>query len=421
MSQRVGYIVSRFPKLSETFILDEILGLESRGLEIQVFSFLREREATTHPEAAKLVGRSRFLAEMSRQWLPAQLHWLSRRPGAWLGVWSRVLLRHAASPRRLARALVAVAHAMVLARWLAREPVAHLHAHWATHTALTAWAVHRLTGTSYSFTTHADDLYLHPAMLAEKVREAAFVVTISEYNRSFLTERLGDWARAKIHVIHCGVSTVAFAPAPPPAASEPFVIACVARLEPKKGHRFLLEACAELRRRGVELRCLLVGEGAERSALEAHAATLGLRDSLELLGTQPRDRVREILASAHVVVLPSVVLASGRADGIPVALMEALAMQRPVVATAVTGVPELVESELTGLLVEPEEAGALADALERLWSDPELAARLALAGRRRVEEQFDIDRNVERLCGLFETHGGSESVASCQPVGAFAR
>jgi colanic acid/amylovoran biosynthesis glycosyltransferase len=408
MRTRIAFLVSRFPKFSETFILDEIRALEARGLDVRVCSFLREREPMNHPDAARLAERCLVLGECTGEWLPAQLYWLLRRPRIWLEIWVRTLLGHRRDRARALRAVVALAHAMVLARRMMRDDVGHLHAHWATHTALAAWAAHRLTRIPYSFTTHADDLYLDPPMLEEKVREAKFVVTISEFNRRLLAKRLGDWSLDRVRVIHCGISLAEFPPMPPAEPGTRFTVVCVARLELKKGHGVLLDACAKLLARGIPIRCRLVGDGAERGALEALIASLGLGDSVELLGRRSREEVREILASAHVVVLPGRVLENGRADGIPVALMEALAIERPVVASRITGIPELVETGVTGLLVEPGDPAALARALERLREDPELARRLAVAGRRRVEEGFDVHRNVASLAALVDAAARSE-------------
>ncbi len=184
-------------------------------------------------------------------------------------------------------------------------------------------------------------------------------------------------------------------------ADGPFRIACVARLEEKKGQARLLDACAELVRRGVDVRCDLVGDGRDRSALADRIAALGLADRVVLHGPQPRARALALIAASSAVALPSVVTAAGRRDGIPVALMEAMALGKPVVATAISGIPELVVHEHTGLLVDPSDANALADALWRLAGDPALRRRLGAEGRLRVEAEFDIDRSADRLCELF--------------------
>ena len=287
-----------------------------------------------------------------------------------------------------------------------RRGVAHVHAHWATHPALGAWVVHRLTGLSYSITTHADDLFVQQTMLAEKARRASFLVAISEYNRRFLIERLGA-AAPRIEVVHCGVATKDLRPIAE-RDGDPFRIACVGRLEEKKGQAILLDACAELVRRGLDLHCDLIGDGRDRIALAARIAELGLGDRVTLHGALPRGPVLAVMAGATVVVLPSVVTATGRRDGVPVALMEAMALARPVVASAVSGIPELVEHERTGLLVAPGNAAALVAALARLLADAGLRRQLGAAGRIRVEQEFDLDRCADRLFELLigEIDGG---------------
>jgi len=402
MSLRVAYVLSRFPKLSETFIVDEIRALERAGARVSVYSLLPGRAVDAQSDTRDLAAKVESLGPASPAWLAAQLFWLARSPVTLIGVWSRALATHAGSLRELARAFVAVAHGAAFARSMQQRNIAHVHAHWATHTALAAWTIHRLTGLPYTFTTHADDIFVRRPMLEEKVRGARWVVTISDYNRRYLCEALGTWAERKLRVVRCGVRTDVFLPLPPSSAAI-LTIACVARLEPKKGHVHLLEACAELARRGVTFRCVLAGDGRERAALEQRVTSLGLSNQVELLGAVSRSRVQEVLASCHVVALPCVVADGGRADGIPVCLMEALALARPVVTTPVSGVPELVEHEKTGLLVPPGDAMALADALERLRRDPALGAQLAAEGRKRVSEEYDVDRNAAELLALFET------------------
>jgi colanic acid/amylovoran biosynthesis glycosyltransferase len=335
VASHVAYVVSRFPKVSETFIVDEILALERQGVTVSVYTLAAGRDEVVQPDAAELARRATVLGLTSPRWLFAQLYWLVRRPACVLDIWLRMVVEHLRAPRQLLRACVAIAHAAHFARCMQRDGVHHVHAHWATHTALTAWAIHRLNGIPYSFTAHADDIYVRRPMLEEKVQGADFVITISDYNRRFLAKQLGAEGVERVRVVHCGVASGSFRPAPLPQSNTPLVIACVARLEGKKGHVHLLDACAKLIRRGVALRCLLVGDGPERRAIEHQRDALGLNEHVTFLGAQPRSRVREVLVDANVVVLPGVVMPSGRADGIPVALMEAMAIQRPVVASAI--------------------------------------------------------------------------------------
>lgn len=396
----VAYTMSRFPKISETFILYEIVELERLGVRVEVFPLIREREEVAHPEAAALVARAHYSSPLSPEMLAAQLYWLLRRPGAYLGAWLRALWGNRESPKFLSRAAVVVPQAALFARRMRELGVEHLHAHYATHPALAAYVVQALAGIPYSFTAHAHDLYVERPMLGEKLRGAAFVVAISAFNRRLIGELYGAEAAAKTRVIHCGVDLEVFRPRAPRAPGGPFTLICVASLQDYKGHAYLVEACARLRDAGLDFRCLCVGEGEERPQIAAQIARLGLGERVLLLGRQPRNEVSRLMAEADAMALPSVVTPSGKMEGIPVALMEALATELPAVATAISGVPELIHDGETGLLVPERDAAALADALLRLAREPGLGARLARAGRALVEREFDLRRNAAALRDL---------------------
>jgi glycosyltransferase involved in cell wall biosynthesis len=413
---RLAYLMSRFPKATETFILYEILELQRLGHVVEIFPLVLERDSVMQPGAAPLVERAHDLRPWSRPVLAAQLHWLRRRPRAYVGSWLGAIRGTIRSPRFLLRALVAVPIGAAIARRVVDLELDHIHAHWATHPTLAAWVASRLSGRPYSFTAHAHDIQVERAMLDEKIRAARFVVTISEANRRLLAGWYGALAESKTVVIHCGADPAVFAPptnvasaadpgvaeaASAPSMVRPASLVCVASLQPQKGHRFLIDACGLLRDRGRAVRCTLVGEGEERPALEAQIVALGLQEVVSLAGAQPRDRVVAIVEAADVVVQPSVVLSSGKTEGIPVALMEALAAERAVVASAVSGIPELVVDGITGLLVQPGDPAALADTLERLLDDPELRIRLGQAGRRKVLDEFDLHRNTALLAERF--------------------
>jgi glycosyltransferase involved in cell wall biosynthesis len=387
---RLAYLLPHRPKLSETFIRDEIDAIARSGVALDVYA-LRPL-----PTATSALG--------------AQLYWLVRAPARLLGAWARALRSHAHSPKLLARAILGVAGGAQFAREMQRRGVGHVHAHFATHSALAAWVVERLAGIPYSFTAHADDIFVRRPMLEEKVAAASFVVAISEFNRRLLAGQIGETAARRIRVVHCGVPVDQFAPLPPASASHPFTILCVGRLEPKKGQRHLIEACRLLRERGIALRCWLVGEGRERARLERARDDAGLGDHVELLGARSRSEIRALVAEAHAFALPSVVAADGRTDGIPVALMEAMALERPVVSTRISGIPELIADGHSGRLVEPGDAAALADALEAIHRDAEHAAQLAREAARRVRERFDLHENAAELLRLF---AGTAAPASC--------
>jgi glycosyltransferase involved in cell wall biosynthesis len=398
----IAYLMSRFPTVSETFVLYEMLELERNGLRVEVFPLIFERTSIVHPGAEPLIRRAQRARPRFVEAIRAQFYWLRRRPRAYLRAWCKALAGNRSSPRFLARSLVVVPLAAAFARRMEALGVDHIHAHWATHPTLAAYVVQELTGLPYSFTAHAHDIYVERPMLEEKIRAARFVATISEYNRRLLGRLYGSMAADKTALIRCGVDLDAFSARPPRAhvPGAPLTILCVASLRDYKGQSYLIDACGRLSRAGLSLRCLLVGDGEDRRRLENRIARSGLQDVVVLLGHQPRDRVSALMQEADVLVLPSVTTPSGKMEGIPVALMEAMAVGLPVISTAISGIPELVLDGETGLLVPERDPKALATAVLRLSREPQLGSRLAVAGRAKVMREYDLHKNAARLLKL---------------------
>jgi glycosyltransferase involved in cell wall biosynthesis len=397
---KVAYIMSRFPKLSETFVLYEMLALQQQGVPVEVFPLMSERGSVMHHEASQFVERAHYQPVLSGPILKAQWRYLRRSPRAALGVWDEVFRGTLGSTNYMVGGLGILPKAARFADEMVKMGVNHIHAHFANHPTVAALAIHRLTGIPFSFTVHAHDLYVDQHMLEQKVRAAAFVVAISQYNKEFIVRHCGEDVRDKIHVVHCGVDTRLFQPRQKEPGSGPFTIVCVGALEEKKGQAYLIEACRLLRERGLDFVCHLIGQGQARAELERQVQQSGLTGLVRLAGGQPRDEVARMLGLADVVALPSIVTKSGKMEGIPVALMEPLACEVPVVSTRISGIPELVEDGVTGLLVPPQDAVALADALERLARDPELGRRMGRAGRQKVLREFDLLENTARLSQL---------------------
>jgi len=397
----VAYVMSRFPKITETFVLFEMLALEELGHPLEVFPLLREHEPVSHPEAIALTARAHYGPFLSWAVLRSNARALARAPGAYLGTLLALVRHLGRSLNFLGGALALFPRCVHMAEEMRRLGVGHVHAHFANHPAAAALVVHRLTGIPFSFTAHGSDLHVDQTGLAWKLAQASFAVTVSEYNRAFVRERLGEAAAARVQVIHCGVDPELHARVaePPPGDLE---ILCVAALREVKGHRFLLEACAALRARGVGLRCHLVGGGPLEAELRARVKALGLDALVRFHGPQPRAEVLAHMRAAHVLVLASVLDRQGRREGIPVTLMEAMSCALPVVASRISGIPELVEDGRSGLLVPPGDAQALAAALERLAGDPELRGRLGRGGRARVERDFDLQAGARRLSERIE-------------------
>src|SRR5689334_5580547 len=393
---KVAYIMSRFPKLSETFVLYEMLALQQQGVGVEVFPLINERASVMHEEAKPFAARARYQPMLSWPILKAQWHFLRTQPRAYLGLWWEVLHGAWGSANYVIGGLGILPKAARFAEEMRALGVTHIHAHFANHPTVAALAAHRLTGIPFSFTAHAHDLYVDRHMLRQKVRAAAFVVAISEYNKALIIQHCGEDVRDKIVVIHCGVDTSLFRPRQK-VPGGPFTIVCVGALEEKKGQTYLVEACRLLKQRNIDFVCHLIGEGQNRADLERQIQQAGLADLVRMEGGRPRAEVLRMLEQADVVALPSIQAKSGKMEGIPVALMEPLACEVPVVSTRISGIPELVEDGVTGLLVPPADPAALADALERLAHDPELGRRMGRAGRAKVLREFDLSDNTAQL------------------------
>ncbi|MGE0727443.1 MAG: glycosyltransferase family 4 protein [Acidimicrobiia bacterium] len=302
--------------------------------------------------------------------------------------------------------------AVAYARDMEKAGVDHVHCHFATHPALAGLVIHRLTGIPYSFTAHGSDLHVNRTMLDRKAAAAAFVVTVSEFNAEVLRGSIAQADAARVAVVHCGVDTAEYVrpderatKAQAPATADPLRVICVGTLHEVKGQSVLLRACARARRRGRDVRCTVVGGGPDEDKLRSLIGELDLHDHVELLGPLARDEVRRRVVASDVLVAPSIPTSSGKREGIPVALMEGMAAGLAVIASRLTGIPELVLDERCGLLVEPGCVDELADALERLADDPRLRRRLGDEARRWVAREFDLESNAARLLELIGSRG----------------
>jgi colanic acid/amylovoran biosynthesis glycosyltransferase len=403
---RVAYVMSRFPKLSETFVLGEILAVEEKGVEVELFPLLRERTEVMHPEAAALSERARFQPFLSLPILRSQLHFLRRAPRRYAGTLWALLRGTWGSANYFVGALGIFPKVVHDARLMEGDGIAHVHCHFSNHPAVAGFVINRLTGIPYSFTAHGFDLHVDRHMLCEKVGGAAFVVAVSDYNRRLILEECGERAGARVAVVHCGVDTDFFRPRETAAPERPFSILCVGTLHEVKGQGYLVEACRLLAESGADVACTLVGDGPDRAALTEQIAASGLEERVTIVGRRTRGEVAELLSRANVLVSPSVPTAEGKREGIPVVLMEAMASGVPVVASGISGIPELVEDETSGLLVPPRDPSALASALRRLHDDQALRERLARAGREKVDREFDVRKNADELVRRFRAHAG---------------
>jgi len=399
----IAYVVKAWPRLSETFILNEIISLEQRGVSIRIFSVREPDAGPAHSKVAQVRAKVTCLALRThwKQAVSANLRLLCRQPGRYLRLLLEVIaakvVRHRFGPPRN------FFQAGYLADILSREPADHLHAHFASTPARLAMLTHRLTDIPYTFTAHAKDIYVSdPEAFRVKLEGARAVVTCTQYNRDFLSKQYGALCDGKVHCIYHGldVSQFNFNLSAKVDSSEP-VILSVARLVEKKGLGDLIAAADILRRRGRVFQVEIIGSGPQREILKAQAKRLGLADRLRLLGAQAHETVCLAYQRSCIFVLPCVIASNGDRDGIPNVLLEAMASGVPVISTPVSGIPELVESGVDGLLVPPNDPAALAEAIDKLLASQELRESLARAARAKIESSFSLDAGAERLLALF--------------------
>jgi glycosyltransferase involved in cell wall biosynthesis len=426
---RVAYVMNGFPRLSETFIAHEIHQLERLGLPLRLFSVKRENEPLVHPVVGAIRAPLEYLPRATSLSGTALGSWLRlngptfaaahgrvfrRRPLAWLATAVSVLAlawqhrpREAGAPFALKKVFIKeflqaghIADAVMTA-----GDVGHLHGHFCHGVATITWFASRLTGLPFSFTAHAKDIYqpeLNPGRLLErKLGAARFVATCTCANADVLKGR--HPRPCEVHTIYHGLDTDWFSPAAPAAAADtPPQVLAVGRFVEKKGFEHLVDACALLKARGVRFGCTIIGEkGSAYDSVKAQVERLGLQHHVTLQRAVAQDALREIYRRAHAFALPCQVMEDGDRDGFPNVLAEAMAMGVPVVTTAISGIPEMIDDGVHGLLVAPRDATALADALERVLTDAALHRRLASAGRERICERFDSRRTTVALRDLF--------------------
>jgi len=401
---KIGYMVSMFPRLSETFILNEVLELENLGCDLTIFTRKPAAAAPLHRDYANVTSRIICLA--------------LNRPQQWWGGLNDMFFCFWHWPRKYWQLLKKVMNkrkpaawqkffiACRLARRVCRFNINFLHAHFAADNAMIARQAAFLTGIEFSFTAHAKDIWVKsdPASLRRLLKDSRFAVTICDYNKEYLEGLLPS--SPKVHLIYNGLDLSKFLPVSRPNNQNGLEILAVGRLVPKKGFLVLLEACRILASQGVEFKCRLVGEGDDFAPLKALAGEYSLQNSFFLEGPCSQEKlITDYLAKANILVMPCVIAANGDRDGIPTVILEALAMKIPVIASGVAGIPEVILNGKTGILVSSGSGNELADGITTLINDHKMASALANAGAVRVKDMFDRKQNIKKLVHLFSGEG----------------
>ena len=390
---KVGYVLKRYPRYSETFVVNEILAHEAAGLEVEIFALRPPSDTHFQDIISRVRAPVNYLPSVGTK---AVDFWtaLSETAEVVPSLWT--VLEDAGGEE--ARD---VYQAALLAREARLKGLTHLHAHFGTVSTTVARLAARIANLPYTFTAHAKDIFhegVSPADLRRKLEDAAGVVTVSDYNLRYLTETYAPEA-ARVFRVYNGMELERF-PYEAPLNRLDRIIA-VGRLVEKKGFADLIEACAMLAARGRPFTCQIVGEGELEADLQARIERLGLKGEVRLVGPRPQGEIAGLIQEAAAFVAPCVVGGDGNRDGLPTVLLEAMALGTPCISTDVTGIPEVLRDEETGLMVSQCDPASLADAIARLLENPDLRVHLAQQARCLIEGDFDIHNNAARLREVF--------------------
>jgi len=391
----IAYILSRFPTISETFILYEIIELRKMGFDIHIYPLVQEKGEIVHPEVESLAASVAYTRIFSKDTFKCHLKLIRKDPINYLRVCFGVLSKNIWSFKFFTRAIVVLLLSAPIVYKISNNNIQLIHAHSATHPTLMAYTLHEFTGIPYIFSAHSTDIYFNKTMLREKISKSSLVRTISEYNKRYLESLFPEIPSGKIIVIYCGIYQESFNNAINQVKGDPLRILCVARLEEIKGHKYLIDALAHLKINNHAFHCDLVGDGKARSRIKHQIRKYGLDNSISLLGFRTHDEIVAILQKSDIFILPSV------SEGIPIAVMEAMAASLPVVATSITGMAELIEDGISGLLVPAKNSKRLGNAIISLLENESYRKSLGMAAKSRIGKKFDIRYSARLIGNLF--------------------
>ena len=410
---KVAFVLPAFPVLHNTFTLNEIVGLIRHGVDVSILSMSRPRDTLLNADVTKygLLDRTRYFdtfgperTDVPADCEPFMRYFRPKAPSRW-----RLLLHGSLrAPRRKVYPFNAVA------RHLAGEGFDVIHGAFGNRPATAALVLSRLSGIPFTFETHAYDLFVDFPFAQEKIAGASAIFTICQHHRRYLVDACGA-PDEKVHVVHVSPNTPMLAAAPASGRCEGLIVSAC-RLDPIKGLTHALQAVAQVRRQCPSVRYEIVGDGPLRGDLMAEAHRLQIDDIVSFTGNVTNEEVCARIRRASVFILPSVVAPDGNRDGTPTAIAEAMQLEVPVVSSALSGIPELVEDGVTGILTAPGDVDALVSALHRLLADEPLRVRMGRAGREKVVREFNVDRNVAAVRACWAAVlGGRGPAPSTQP------
>jgi colanic acid/amylovoran biosynthesis glycosyltransferase len=398
---KIAYLMNQYPYASCTFIRREIFGVEACGHEVSRFSIRPPGHELTDEGDKQELPKTQFILHSGKIGLfLSLLKIIATRPLRFLAAWQQTLKIGWKSDRGLLVNLVYLVEACVLLEWCVKSKVEHIHAHFGSNPAAVAMLCHTLGGPSYSFTVHGPHEFDKPSEIAlgEKIRHAAFVVAISSFTKGQLSRWCNYNQWSKIHVVHCGVDDLFLEHHNEPLP-EAHRFVCVGRLDEQKGSLLLVEAASQLAVEGLKFKVIFVGDGPLRNQIQSLITTLNLQDHIEVAGWATNSQVQQHIINAQVMILPSF------AEGLPVVIMEALALCRPVISTYIAGIPELVEEDKCGWLVPSGSVTELAAAMSKAIQTPvETLAQMGKLGAERVIKEHNAKLEASKLVKLFENY-----------------
>jgi len=402
---KVAYILFRFPSLTETFIAEEIQKIQGSGVKVRVYSLLPSKEDLVHPVSLSILPLTRNVPGIFNPavWF-AQVHYLWKNPGLYFHLLWTLLRQPAKHFSTYLQRMAIFFKSVWLAKDLQSRQIQLIHTHFAWLSSAASWVVSRLLDVPFTVTTHAFDIYSERNDLLKLItNQAAKVMTISDHNKNAILGLNPRIPNDKVQVVRCGIdlsffsrsinaqSTIAF----------PLQITSVGSLIEKKGHKFLIQACANLEKQDMPFQCVIIGTGAQHAFLENLIQENNLGKDVVLAGKKSQEWIRNRLSQSHVFILACVRTEDNDQDGIPVAMMEAMAMGVPVISTAISGIPEIIKDEETGIIVKECDPASITQAIMRLSVDSDLRKTLSGNGVRLIQQEYNILKNVRQLRTIF--------------------
>jgi glycosyltransferase involved in cell wall biosynthesis len=393
-------VIGTYPALTTTFIDREITFLRRMGVNLNIVAVRRPSGTLSAEQELIQQGVSYLLP--ARIWLLVRAHvrLCLLRPSTFFGTLFYLLTRPHPDAKSRLKTLLHFGEGVYAAYILGPFNCEHIHAHFIDRAATIALVASRFLDIPYSITAHANDIYVRPTLLTEKLSKATFVATCTAYNKAYLSRLSEDSANGKVKCIYHGLDLRAFQDESL-ASEKKAILMTVGQLKEKKGFTYLLKACRMLKDQGYDFECQIIGEGPLRNALEQQISQLSLQETVILCGALPHQEVVKKYGRSTVFVLPCVVGADGDRDGIPNVILEAMAMQLPVVSTHHSGIPEVIEHQVNGVLVPPADEAALAEALAKLMNDPHTRQQLGYRARQTIAEKFNVEQNARQLLAEF--------------------